>query len=61
MPSTSPRGIPSPADRFAEAVGKLEQALAKGVHADIHDAMMALGRTSWDLAPGIEAALRQLV
>lgn len=56
--SISPKGIPTPAERFAQAVLDVECAIRKGVDAEIRDSFLRLGKVAYDLSHGIEASLR---
>ena len=54
---SSPTGVPSQLDRFAEAIAAVERALAEGDDAKTRDAIMFAGETAWNLAPQLVFAL----
>lgn len=59
QPPASP--VPSPAERFAEAIAAMDQAHKSGVAVEIAFARRQLAEVSWNLADAIVAGLRTQV
>ena len=57
-PAPVPTGLPSRAERFAEAASAYGQALAKQDNVDLAFARRKLAEVAWNLAPQIEAGLK---